>query len=88
MGAKEFEHGRELLRRKIETSQPQLVVFTFKKTAEVLFGKFAGSGRIPGLKLGGRPVFVMPGPCAPGADVDARLRELEALADELATGRS
>ena len=58
----EFEHGRELLREKIEAAAPRLVIFTFKKTAEVLFGPIAGNGLIHGRELGGAPVFVMPGP--------------------------
>jgi double-stranded uracil-DNA glycosylase len=77
----EFVHGRELLRAKIEAVQPRLVIFTFKKTADVLFGPFAGSGQIQGLDLGGAPVFVMPGPFRPRTDVEAGLSQLRALLD-------
>lgn len=76
----EFEHGRELLVAKIEQTAPQLVIFTFKKTAKFLFGTFAGNGLIDGLTLGDAPVFVMPGPFAARAEVDQRLRELSRLA--------
>ncbi len=38
----EFAHGRGLLRAKMQAVQPRLVIFTFKKTAEVLFGPIAG----------------------------------------------
>jgi len=72
----EFAYGREVLREKLETGKPRLVIFTFKKTAEVLLGPVAGHGLISSRKLGRAPVFVMPGPYAPGAEVAARLREL------------
>lgn len=58
----EYIHGRERLRAVLEKNKPSLVIFTFKKTAEVMFGKFAGNGFIPGLQLGQTEVFVMPGP--------------------------
>lgn len=75
----EFVHGRELLKAKIEAVQPRLVIFTFKKTADALFGPIAGSGQIQGLDLGGAPVFVMPGPFRPRNEVEARLSELRAM---------
>lgn len=75
----EFAHGRDLLRAKIEAAQPQLVIFTFKKTAEILFGRVARNGLISGRELGGSPVFVMPGPYAARSEVEQRLRELAAL---------
>ena len=56
----EFEHRRELLRTKIEAARPQLAIFTFKKTAEALFGPLSGHGLVPGLEFGGAPTFVMP----------------------------
>ncbi|TML64160.1 MAG: hypothetical protein E6G22_05015 [Actinobacteria bacterium] len=56
----EFEHGEALLRQKLERLRPARVVFTFKKVAERLFGKFAGCGRLAQFKLGSAPVFVMP----------------------------
>lgn len=57
----EFEHGRDILRKKIEGVGPQLVIFTFKAAAVKLFGGFEGNGFI-GETVGGGEVFVMPGP--------------------------
>jgi TDG/mug DNA glycosylase family protein len=74
--AAEFEHGRELLRAKLLKQQPELVIFTFKKTARVLFGDFAGNGFVPRLKVAESEVFVMPGPMELTATRDATLREL------------
>ena len=71
----EYEHGLALLMEKLDVAEPELVIFTFKKTATVVFGSFSGSGFI-GKKLGGAEVFVMPGPYAPGATVEAQLSEL------------
>jgi G:T/U-mismatch repair DNA glycosylase len=75
----EFDYGRDLLVAKIESARPGLALFTFKKTAVVLFGPIPGNGLIPGLELGGAPVFVMPGPYAPGDEVRGKLRELARL---------
>ena len=47
----EFEHGRRELEAKLEHYGPKLVIFVFKQTAEVLFGRFAGNGFVPGLTL-------------------------------------
>jgi TDG/mug DNA glycosylase family protein len=80
----EFEYGRELLMAKIEQAKPRLALFSFKKTAEVLFGQVSGNGLIACLELGGTPVFVMPGPYAPGDQVTERLRELALLVDRKA----
>jgi TDG/mug DNA glycosylase family protein len=77
--ADEYAHGRDLLRRKMQAVQPQLVIFTFKKTAEVLFGPIAGNGLISDRDLAGAPIFVMPGPYAPGGEVEGRLGELREL---------
>jgi double-stranded uracil-DNA glycosylase len=55
-------YGAELLRAKLTVYEPQLVIFTFKQTAEMLLGNFAGNGFVPGLKLARSEVFVMPGP--------------------------
>jgi TDG/mug DNA glycosylase family protein len=76
----EVEYGRGLLREKVEGAAPRLVIFTFKKTAEVLFGPIAGNGLILGRELGGAPIFVMPGPYAASAEVDQRLRQLAEVA--------
>lgn len=58
----EYEHGRELLRGKLERYRPGLVIFTFKKPAEVVCGRFAGNGFAAGLAVDGIEAFVMPGP--------------------------
>lgn len=75
----EFVHGHEALRAKIEAAQPRLLLFTFKKTAQILLGPFAGNGLIRGRDVGGSLSFVMPGPYAPRPEVNERLRELASL---------
>jgi double-stranded uracil-DNA glycosylase len=77
----EYAYGRELLRAKMQAVQPRLVIFTFKKTAEVLFGPIAGNGLIRDRDLAGAPIFIMPGPYAPGGEVESRLEELRELVD-------
>jgi TDG/mug DNA glycosylase family protein len=71
----EFAYGKPLLEAKLEAARPQLLIFSFKRTAEILFGKFAGNGFI-GRRVAGAEVFVMPGPYAKGDEVRARLAEL------------
>jgi len=58
----EFEHGQNVLEAKLHAHRPQLVIFTFKKTAEILFGSFVGNGFVPGLHLTNSEAFVMPAP--------------------------
>lgn len=58
----EFKHGRELLEAKLAEHRPELIIFTFKKTAQTLFGPFDGNGFVPGLKPAHSGFFVMPGP--------------------------
>jgi double-stranded uracil-DNA glycosylase len=82
----EFEHGRVLLRAKIEAARPRLVIFTFKKTAETLFGPLVGNGLISECALGGSPIFVMPGPYARRSEVEQRLTELKSLASKEVLG--
>jgi double-stranded uracil-DNA glycosylase len=74
--AAEFEHGRELLASKLAAHRPRLVIFTYKKTAEVLFGRFAGNGFVPGLRLVQSEVFVMPGPYESLASAQTTMRTL------------
>ena len=57
----EYEHGRQMLEAKLGRVRPRVVIFTFKKTAEVLFGRFPGNGFVPGLELAQSQVVVMPG---------------------------
>jgi TDG/mug DNA glycosylase family protein len=72
----EFEHGKAQLRAKLEVHRPTLVIFTFKRTAEVLFGRFAGNGFMPALRLGHSEVFVMPGPYEAAATTATTMRSL------------
>lgn len=76
LNAAEYAHGHETLLAKLEEHEPHLVIFTFKKTAEVLFGKFAGNGFAPGLRLARSDVFVMPGPYENAASAAATMRTL------------
>lgn len=74
----EFEHGRELLAAKLGEHSPKLVIFTFKKSAQALFGSFAGNGFVSGLQLGSSEVFVMPGPYEDADTAAATLQKLGA----------
>ena len=74
--AEEYEHGQEELRRKLHAAEPGIVIFTFKKTAEVLFGGFDGAGF---LARTDDPWdwFVMPSPYAARERVDSVLDQLQ-----------
>ncbi len=72
----EFAHGRGLLEGKLGQYKPDLVIFTFKKTAQTLFGSFAGNGFLAGLKLAHSEVFVMPGPYEDAGTAAATMRHL------------
>jgi len=72
----QFKHGRELLKAKLAEHEPELVIFTFKKTAQTLFGAFAGNGFVPRLKLSQSEVFVMPGPYEDAGTAAATTRQL------------
>jgi TDG/mug DNA glycosylase family protein len=74
----EFEHGRFLLLDKLERYRPGLVIFSYKKTAEVLLGSFAGHGERPS-PIEGVRLFVMPSPYAAAGVVDPALRDLAAI---------
>jgi TDG/mug DNA glycosylase family protein len=74
----EFAHGRTLLVARLERFQPRLIVFTFKKTATVMLGKFPGAGAV-GREIAGIPVFVMPGPYAPRETVSERVKQLRQI---------
>lgn len=76
----DFEHGQNALEAKLEAHRPELVIFTFKKAAESLFGPFAGNGFVPGLRLAHSEVFVMPAPYESNATV---YPTLDALAERL-----
>lgn len=73
--AEEYAYGKSRLVERLEIANPNLVIFTFKKTATILFGGFPGSSFI-GKRIGDADVFVMPGPYAPSAVVQTQLAEL------------
>ena len=79
----EYVHGRGELVRKLTQARPALVIFTYKKTAEVLFGRFRGTGLLPAQDVVPGQAFVMPGPYAPREQEAAALRELHRHLDEL-----
>ena len=78
----EFDHGRYALVKKLEQFAPKVVIFTFKKTANVLFGDLTGNGFVPGLELVESDVFVMPGPYEKS---DSVATTLKALAERVGT---
>ncbi|HVS84399.1 MAG TPA: uracil-DNA glycosylase family protein [Gaiellaceae bacterium] len=59
--ADELAYGKAIVVSKLEAVRPKIVVFTFKKTATVIFGSIAGYGFV-GKRLAGGEVFVMPRP--------------------------
>jgi TDG/mug DNA glycosylase family protein len=77
LSAAELEHGRTLLDQRLTDVQVPRVIFTFKKSATVLLGDFAGFGLID-RRLAGADVFVMSGPMAP---VEHRRRAIAQLRD-------
>jgi TDG/mug DNA glycosylase family protein len=58
----EYAHGRHLLTEKLQRVRPELLIFTFKKAAETLFGRLRGNGFVEGLRFEGADVFLTPGP--------------------------
>lgn len=64
----EYAHGAGTLVAKLERDRPGVVVFTFKKTAELLLETFIGHGEQPS-PIAGVRYFVMPGPYAPREEV-------------------
>jgi hypothetical protein len=55
---------------------PRLVIFTFKRTTEVVLGRIRGHGLIPADARWGIDCFVMPGPYERADRVDAAMRAL------------
>jgi hypothetical protein len=70
---------RVLLETKLSEARPGVRIFTFKKTAVALFGRFDGHGHRPELGLAGAGVFVMPGPYERTDRVAAALKNLRGL---------
>jgi TDG/mug DNA glycosylase family protein len=77
----EIEYGAKLLDAKLREHKPGLVIFTFKRTAQALFGDFAGNGFVPGLELGGTDVFIMPAPYEKAETAASTIRHLAAHVD-------
>lgn len=74
--AAEYAHGRQVLEVKLREHRPPITIFTFKKTAQVLFGKLDGNGFLADLRLGDSEVFVMPGPYENSATAATTMRTL------------
>ena len=74
--AAEFAHGRDALETKLAACAPGLVIFTYKKTATALAGRFAGHGFVDGLEVAGTRCFVMPGPYERAERAESALVEL------------
>jgi double-stranded uracil-DNA glycosylase len=87
LDAAEFAHGRQLLLEKLERFRPGLVIFSYKKTAEILLGRFSGTGERPSV-IDGVRMFVMPGPYAKAEAVDVGLAELAELLDDQPSARA
>lgn len=84
IGADELAYGKSTLISKLEAVKPEIVLFTFKKTATVLFGRFAGYGFIDKTLADG-DVFVMPGPYERADRADFAVAELARRLRELAS---
>jgi TDG/mug DNA glycosylase family protein len=71
--------------QKITIWRPGAVVFVYKRAATICAGRDLPQpwGQLEGVALGGRPCFLMPGPYAPVAEVDAGLNFLRNLASLL-----
>jgi double-stranded uracil-DNA glycosylase len=58
----EFRHGRGILLDKLSEVQPRLVIFTYKRVAQVLFGRVDRPGPIRRHDVLPPDGFLMPGP--------------------------
>jgi TDG/mug DNA glycosylase family protein len=72
----ELRYGRGRLMVKLEDAGAPLVIFTFKKAAVAVMGKFDGNGFVSGLRLGDSEVFVMPGPMEERERADGQIATL------------
>jgi len=70
---------------KISVWRPAAVVFVWKRAAEITAGRRLEEpwGQLAGVALSGRPCFLMPGPYAPKAEVDAGLNLIRNLGASL-----
>jgi TDG/mug DNA glycosylase family protein len=79
----ELTAGVGTLWQRVSIWRPAAVVFIYKRAAEISAGRKLPEpwGPLAGVALAGRPCFLMPGPYAPAAEVDAGLvliRKLDA----------
>jgi double-stranded uracil-DNA glycosylase len=74
----EYVHGRHLLVGCLTQAAPDVVIFTYKKPATVLFGRFRGIGLMADLTVGDAKVFVMPTRYVKREIVAAHLGQLKA----------
>jgi TDG/mug DNA glycosylase family protein len=84
--AHEFAHGRAELVRKLRAVDAPLVIFTYKKTAEMLFGRFRGAALLPAQEVIPGDAFVMPGPYAAREQVKVALGDLRSHLENSAGG--
>lgn len=85
----ELTAGVGLLWQKISVWRPAAVVFIYKRAASICAGRPLGEawGQLSGVALAGRPCFLMPGPYAPVAEVEAGLNFLRNLGAALPEDR-
>lgn len=85
----ELTAGVGPLWQKISIWRPAAVVFIYKRAASACAGRALGEswGHLVDIALAGRPCFLMPGPYAPVAQVDAGLNVLRSLAAALPLDR-
>jgi TDG/mug DNA glycosylase family protein len=71
--------------QKVAIWRPAAVVFVYKRAAEIVASRPLAEpwGQIDGVALSGRPCFLMPGPYAPAAEVEAALNFLRNLGASL-----
>ncbi len=74
--ADEYRLGAQRVARRLEAARPKLVIFTYKRAAECLLGRFQGNGFLPNVTVADAPVFVMPGPYEPADRVTRTLDQL------------
>jgi double-stranded uracil-DNA glycosylase len=81
----ELRAGVGPLWHKISVWRPAAVVFVWKRAAEITAGRRLDEpwGQLAGVALSGRPCFLMPGPYAPRAEVDAGLNLIRNLGASL-----
>lgn len=71
--------------QKVAIWRPAAIVFVDKRAAEIVASRSLAEpwGHLEGVALSGRPCFLMPGPDAPQAEVDAALNFLRNLGASL-----